>query len=202
VRAGRKGGTTAFAFDRTPGEDPHQDVGGIAERDEIEALLSDPDTSEEEARKATVKLDGLSRIADTTLIVLDEASMVDLPSVHALVKRLLPESRLLMIGDEAQLPPIGIGLVFHKLVEDAAVALRLAQVHRQASATGIPAAASAIRSGHVPEFSPFQGPAPGIALVDARPESPGGHTRRRDRSFGRTSRRARGNRNDRRRRRR
>jgi exodeoxyribonuclease V alpha subunit len=62
------------------------------------------------------------------------------------------------------------GLVFHKLVEDPAVALRLTQVHRQASATEIPAAASAIRSGHVPEFAPFRGPASGIAFVDARPE--------------------------------
>jgi exodeoxyribonuclease V alpha subunit len=74
------------------------------------------------------------------------------------------------VGDEAQLPPIGFGLVFHKLVDDPSITSRLTQVHRQAAATGIPAAASAIRRGGVPDFSPFAGPASGISFVDDAPE--------------------------------
>ncbi len=95
--------------------------------------------------------------------------MVDLPTVHSVTKRLVAGSRLLLVGDEAQLPPIGFGLVFHKLVKDPSTTLRLTQVHRQAAATGIPQAAATVRSGGVPVFSEFAGPASGISFVDADP---------------------------------
>ncbi|MGY3617758.1 AAA family ATPase [Bradyrhizobium sp. USDA 10063] len=162
LRLSRSTGRLAKTLSRTLAE--------LAERDDIEALLADPGTSEEEAGKAKGKLEGLSRIGDATLVVVDEASMVDLPALHALVKRLRPASRLLLVGDEAQLPPIGVGLVFHKLVEDTSIAFRLTHVHRQAAETGIPTAAAVIRAGGVPEFAPFQGPASGISFVDARHE--------------------------------
>jgi exodeoxyribonuclease V alpha subunit len=160
LRLSRSTGRLAKTLCRTLGE--------LAERDEIEASLADPDIPLEEAGIAKTKLEGLSRISDATLVVIDEASMVDLPSVHALVRRLKPDSRLLLVGDEAQLPPIGVGLVFHKLVEDASITFRLTQVHRQASETGIPLAAAAIRSGRVPEFAAFLGPSRGISFVDSR----------------------------------
>ena len=139
----------------------------LAEREELETLLTDPDTTEDEARKAKLKLEGLSRITDTTLVVVDETSMVDLPGIHSLVRKLRPDSRLLMVGDPAQLPPIGFGLVFHKFAEDTAVTVRLTQVHRQAALTGIPAAAAAIRAGDVTDFADHRGPASGISFVDA-----------------------------------
>jgi exodeoxyribonuclease V alpha subunit len=161
LRLSRSTGRLAKTLARTLAE--------LAEREEIETLLADADTSEEEAKKARTKLDSLSRIDDGTLVVLDEASMADLPTVHSIVKRLQSDSRLLLVGDEAQLPPIGFGLVFHKLVKDPAITLRLTQVHRQAAATGIPTAAASVRSGGVPVFSEFAGPAPGIAFVDADP---------------------------------
>ncbi|MBR0688538.1 AAA family ATPase [Bradyrhizobium manausense] len=138
----------------------------LAERDELEAALSDPDTSESESAKIRTKLESLSLIDDKTLVVVDEASMTDLPTVHAIAKRLIAGSRLLFVGDEAQLPPIGFGLVFHKLVQDPAVALRLTEVHRQAEATGIPSAAAAVRSGGLPAFSDFAGAAAGVSFVD------------------------------------
>ena len=128
LRLSRSTGRLAKTLTRTLAE--------LAEREEIETLLSDPDTSEQEAEKARTKLDGLSRITDCTLVVLDEASMVDLPTVHSVLKRLQPDSRLLLVGDEAQLPPIGFGLVFHKLVQDPSITLRLTQVHRQAVGDG------------------------------------------------------------------
>jgi len=159
LRLSRSTGRLAKTLSRTLAE--------LAERDELETLLADPDTSAEEAGKARSKLEGLSRITDATLVVIDEASMVDLPTVHAIVRRLRPESRLLMVGDPSQLPPIGFGIVFHKLTEDPGITFRLTQVHRQAAATGIPAAAAAIRSGGVPDFWDYRGPAAGISFVDA-----------------------------------
>lgn len=159
LRLSRSTGRLAMTLARTLAE--------LAERDDIEALLADPDTTEEEARKASAKLEYLCRITDRTLVVIDEASMVDLPTVAALVRRLRPDSRLLLIGDPAQLAPIGWGLVFHELVKDPGVTLHLKQIHRQAAATGIPAAAAAVRDGRVPAFSPFKGAGTGISFVDA-----------------------------------
>lgn len=163
LRLSRSTGRLAKTLSRTMAE--------LAERDDLEAILVDESASEDDKRKAMLKLDGLSRITDATLVVVDEASMVDLPTFDRLAKRLRPGGRMLLVGDEAQLPPIGFGLVFHKLVDDPAVTSRLTQVHRQAAATGIPAAASAIRTGGMPDFSPFAGPAHGISFVDTASES-------------------------------
>ncbi|MCP3476293.1 AAA family ATPase [Bradyrhizobium sp. CCGUVB1N3] len=159
LRLSRSTGRLAKTLARTLAE--------LVERDELEEALADPDVSEGEAAKMRTKLESLSRITDRTLVVVDEASMTDLPTIHAITKRLAPGSRLLLVGDEAQLPPIGFGKVFHELVEDAGVTLRLTQVHRQAAASGIPAAAAAVRCGGIPLFSEFAGPAAGISFVDA-----------------------------------
>jgi exodeoxyribonuclease V alpha subunit len=159
LRLSRSTGRLAKTLARTLAE--------LSERDAIETALSDPDTSEGEAKKLRAKLEGLSRITDITLVVIDEASMVDLPTIASIARRLRPESRLLLAGDEAQLPPIGFGLVFHKLVKDPAITLHLTHVHRHADETGIPAAAAAVRSGSSPKFSTFAGPAPGVSFVDA-----------------------------------
>ena len=159
LRLSRSTGRLAKTLTRTLAE--------LAERDELETTLADSDTSECEAAKIQAKLKDLSLITDKTLVVIDEASMVDLPTVHSVMKRLVAGSRLLLVGDEAQLPPIGFGLVFHKLVKDPSITLRLTQVHRQAAATGIPPAAAAVRSGGVPVFSEFAGPTSGISFIDA-----------------------------------
>lgn len=50
-------------------------------------------------------------------VVIDEASMVDLPSMATLVERLPDNVRLILLGDSHQLMPVGPGLVFHCLVE-------------------------------------------------------------------------------------
>lgn len=138
----------------------------LAERDGIEGALADPDITESEAAKLRTKRESLSLIDQRTLVVVDEASMVDLPTVHALVRRLVPGSRILFVGDEAQLPPIGVGKVFHDLVQETRGTFRLTQVHRQAAATGIPAAAALVRAGETPEFAVFAGVQAGISFID------------------------------------
>ena len=56
-------------------------------------------------------------IEPDSLIIIDESSMLDLPIMHRIVRNLPDGVRLLMVGDPYQLPPIGFGLVFHKIVE-------------------------------------------------------------------------------------
>lgn len=85
------------------------------------------------------------------LVVIDETSMVDLPTFYRLLRRMPSGCRLLLVGDDAQLPPIGFGLVFHDLVAVPFIPkVTLVRVHRQAAATGIPQVAAAIRAGTLP----------------------------------------------------
>lgn len=88
----------------------------------------------------------LPDLDDRTLLVLDEASMIDLGQMHQVVEIMPPGCRLLLVGDAFQLPPVGFGLVFHHLVAQEAVTARLQVVRRHEDSSGIPAVASGIRS--------------------------------------------------------
>lgn len=115
--------------------------------------------------------EGLLEVTPETLVIVDEASMLDLPTVFR-VLRFLPEgARLLLVGDPAQLPPIGFGLVFHRLVQSPLVPqVELTEVHRQAAETGIPAIASSIRSHEVPELGVYRGRRPGVSFIECVPD--------------------------------
>lgn len=57
------------------------------------------------------------RPLELDLLVVDELSMVDLPLMAALLKALPPACRLVLVGDPAQLPPVGPGPVLQELVQ-------------------------------------------------------------------------------------
>ena len=104
------------------------------------------------------------------ILVIDEASMVDLPLLWQVVRR-IGDASLVLVGDPAQLPPIGFGLTFHVLIEHPAIPKTiLDRVMRQSAETGIPTVAAAIRNGRCPELGPFRGLAPGVTFIDAGPE--------------------------------
>jgi exodeoxyribonuclease V alpha subunit len=110
---------------------------------------------------------GKIKLTSRHLIVIDEASMLDLMLAYRLVRVLPKGARLLLTGDAHQLPPIGPGLVFHVLAKSAAISVQeLIQVHRQAESTGIPLVAHQVRNGVVPELPPFEGPRPGVSFLE------------------------------------
>lgn len=123
--------------------------------------------------------DGVLEVTPDTLVIVDEASMLDLPTAFRLL-RFLPEgARLLLVGDPAQLPPIGFGLVFHRLVQSSLVPqVELTEVHRQAAATGIPGIAASIRGHEVPDLDAYRGRAPGVSFIECLPEEVQGHLQR------------------------
>jgi exodeoxyribonuclease V alpha subunit len=49
-----------------------------------------------------------------TLVIIDEASMLDLPTLYRILFGLPETAPFLLVGDVAQLPPIGFGLTLHK----------------------------------------------------------------------------------------
>lgn len=84
-------------------------------------------------------------LPEHVLIIIDEASMVDLLSFYRLIGLLPNATRILFVGDTAQLPPVGAGLIFHSLVSSGVPFFNLSQVKRQAEDSGIHAFASAVR---------------------------------------------------------
>ena len=111
------------------------------------------------------RLKSLIKLDDRTLVVLDEASMIDLPTLHAILRYMPEGARLLLTGDAAQLPPIGFGLVYHALVSDAQITANLTVIHRQSAESGIPTVSAAIRERRMPLFTDYQGVADGVSFV-------------------------------------
>ena len=88
------------------------------------------------------------------VIIIDEASMLDLVTFYKLSQKLPEGTHLILVGDPYQLPPIGAGLVLHVLCELVSVpCTRLTEVKRQAKESAIPAASKSIREGDWPAFS-------------------------------------------------
>ena len=88
------------------------------------------------------------------LVVVDEASMVDIVLLAALLDAIPDRSRVLFVGDADQLPSVGAGAVLADLSLIAAIpTVRLAEVFRQSAASQIVRAAHAINRG---DFDPAQ----------------------------------------------
>jgi exodeoxyribonuclease V alpha subunit len=102
-----------------------------------------------------------------SVVVVDEASMVDVILMHRLLRHLPSGVRLILVGDPSQLPPIGPGLVLHALVGLPSIPqTTLKVVKRQSSASGIPQVAAAIREHQIPTWAPYLGkPDVGVSFV-------------------------------------
>ena len=95
---------------------------------------------------------------DCDLLVVDEASMVDVPLMHALVKAVPDRAALLIVGDIDQLPSVGPGQVLADIIASGAVpVVRLTEVFRQAAQSRIIVNAHRINAGDVPELDPPDG---------------------------------------------
>jgi exodeoxyribonuclease V alpha subunit len=82
------------------------------------------------------------------LVVIDEASMLDVPLAARVMAAVPAYARLLLVGDVDQLPAIGPGNVLADLIASPKVnVFRLATIHRQARGSGVPYLAAQIRAG-------------------------------------------------------
>ncbi|RCG20206.1 ATP-dependent RecD-like DNA helicase [Sphaerisporangium album] len=89
--------------------------------------------------------------ADADLVVVDEASMLDLQLATRLTSVIPEGGHLLLVGDSDQLPSIGPGSVLADLLRAEQIPrIRLTRVFRQAQDSGIVQAAHHIRAGEVP----------------------------------------------------
>jgi exodeoxyribonuclease V alpha subunit len=92
------------------------------------------------------------RPLDADLVVVDEASMLDLLLANKLAKAVAPGAHLLLVGDVDQLPSVGPGEVLRDLLADGTPIprVRLTQVFRQAQQSGVVTNAHRINSGDYP----------------------------------------------------
>jgi exodeoxyribonuclease V alpha subunit len=89
------------------------------------------------------------------LLVVDEASMVDVMLMQALLKAVPHKAALLIVGDIDQLPSVGPGQVLADIISSGAVpVVRLTEVFRQAAQSRIIISAHRINQGSMPDLSP------------------------------------------------
>ncbi|WP_445150532.1 SF1B family DNA helicase RecD2 [Baekduia sp. Peel2402] len=100
--------------------------------------------------------EGFARDADdpltgVDLLVVDEASMLDVRLATALVSAVGPRTHVLLVGDVDQLAPVGPGRVLEDLIASGTVpSTKLVEVFRQAARSLIIRAAHAIDRGELP----------------------------------------------------
>jgi len=97
------------------------------------------------------------RPLDADLVVVDEASMLDVLLANTLVKAVAPGAHLLFVGDVDQLPSVGAGEVLRDLLGAGTIpSVRLTHIFRQAQQSGVVLNAHRINGGQMPLT---QGPA-------------------------------------------
>lgn len=114
-----------------------------------------------EARPTTDDGDGFTFAFDANrrlphdLIIADEWSMADVALAHALLRAIADGSRVVLVGDVDQLPPVGPGAVLRDLLAVArspaapVAATTLTTVHRQAARSRIITLAHELKNGSV-----------------------------------------------------
>jgi exodeoxyribonuclease V alpha subunit len=89
---------------------------------------------------------------DTDLLIVDEASMVDVVLMNRLLQAVPPWACVVLVGDVDQLPSVGPGAVLADVIASGAVpVVRLTEIFRQAGASGIVRAAHRVNQGEMPE---------------------------------------------------
>lgn len=91
---------------------------------------------------------------EAELVVVDEASMLDVDLADSLLRAIDPaRTRLVLVGDADQLPSVGPGRVFGDLITSGRVPVaRLTTLHRAAAETWVCSQAPVILAGKVPDL--------------------------------------------------
>ncbi|MGN0314755.1 MAG: ATP-dependent RecD-like DNA helicase, partial [Fusicatenibacter sp.] len=85
---------------------------------------------------------------EADVIIIDEMSMVDIHLMHALLSAIVPGTRVILVGDQNQLPSVGPGSVLRDLIRSECFpVVRLTHIFRQASESDIVVNAHKIHNG-------------------------------------------------------
>jgi len=101
-----------------------------------------------------------------TLVVINDAAMMDLSTGYRLLRRLKNLSRLVLIGDDLQSPPLGYGLFFHALAEYPTHSVRLNHTFAEANDCCIQLVAHSVLNRHVPKLPRFTNQADDVSFIE------------------------------------
>ncbi len=89
---------------------------------------------------------------DADVVIIDEASMIDITLMHFFLRAVPEGCRVVLVGDVDQLPAVGPGSVLKDIIRSATVpVVRLTEVFRQAGESIIVVNAHRINRGQVPD---------------------------------------------------
>lgn len=90
---------------------------------------------------------------DADVVIIDEASMIDLLLMHYLLRAVPQGCRVVLVGDVDQLPAVGPGSVLKDIIRSGTVpVVRLTEVFRQAGESMIVVNAHRINRGLLPDY--------------------------------------------------
>ena len=91
---------------------------------------------------------------DCDVVIIDEASMIDLLLMQSLTEAIRPGTRLILVGDSDQLPSVGAGNVLTDIIESGMIQTsRLTEIYRQAEESMIVVNAHRINHGEYPTLN-------------------------------------------------
>ena len=133
----------------------------------IHRLLELSGALEEESKNATFGRNEDNPL-EADVIIIDEASMVDVFLMNSLLKAICVGTRLILVGDANQLPSVGPGNVLNDIIAaERFEVVRLTKIFRQAQASDIVVNAHRINQGEYFEIGPASKDFPFIKRPDA-----------------------------------
>jgi exodeoxyribonuclease V alpha subunit len=106
---------------------------------------------------------------DADVVIVDEASMIDMPLAQALLEALPRTARLVIVGDADQLPSVGPGAFLRDVIDSHVVpTMRLGEIFRQAGESRIVTNAHRILHGEAPESADPEAPHPDFFVIARR----------------------------------
>ena len=91
---------------------------------------------------------------DADIIIVDEFSMCDVALVNQLLKKVLPDTQLIIVGDVDQLPSVSAGAVLADIINSGVIpVVCLTEIYRQSEQSQIVFAAHDINRGVMPDIT-------------------------------------------------
>jgi exodeoxyribonuclease V alpha subunit len=112
---------------------------------------------------------GEQKPLEADVVIVDEASMIDVPLGAALLGALPDAARLVIVGDADQLPSVGPGALLRDIIDSGVVTIvRLNEIFRQAGESRIVQNAHRILLGEMPESADPESPRADFFVVARR----------------------------------
>lgn len=112
------------------------------------------------------------RPLDADLVIVDEASMIDIVLMNSLLKAIPPAAGLILVGDVDQLPSVGPGAVLRDIIASGLVqVIRLSEIFRQARESQIVVNAHRINRGEMPFCTDWEAQEQGDCYLLAKQEA-------------------------------